>query len=184
LVEDADRELSLRAQKGDRTAMELLYRRHAAVVHAYARRATGSRDLADDVTQETFFRAFRGLDRFDQRSTFRTWLFAICINCTRTKLKRIRTRPQEIEIEKTQLAIEPEPSSGWTKQRLEAALGQLPEGYREAIILHDVLDMDHHEIATARGCTVGTSKSQLHKARAKMRDLLAPLLGGSDVLEP
>ncbi|MCC7382423.1 MAG: sigma-70 family RNA polymerase sigma factor [Deltaproteobacteria bacterium] len=165
------------ARHGNEAAMERLYRRHAGAIHAYALRATARRDAADDVTQETFIRAFRGLTRFDGRSSFRTWLFAIGVNCTRTRLKRLERAGEAVGLDAVELAIEPEAPVGWTRQRLQAALHSLPSGYREAVIMHDVLEMEHEEIATARGCSVGTSKSQLHKARAKLRALLGPLKG-------
>lgn len=177
--EDPDGALVGRARTGDAAAQEALYRRHAGAIHAYALRASGRRDVADEITQDTFVRALRGLGRFDGRATFRTWLFTICVNCTRSRLKRRVRAPDEVGLDAVELAVEPHPSHAWTRERLRTALGALPEGYREALILHDVLELDHEEIASARGCSVGTSKSQLHKARAKLRTLLGPLMGGT-----
>lgn len=149
--------------------MERLYRRHVAAVHAYALRATRNEDLADEVTQETFVRAFRSLNRFEGRSTFRTWLFSIALNRTRTAVKKVRT---DEALDEQMFAGETKTSTSWLKRRLTRALGELPDGYREVVIMHDVLGMGHDEIAGARRCSVGTSKSQLHKARAKLRGLL------------
>lgn len=149
--------------------MEKLYRRHVASVHAYALRATRNQDLADEVTQETFVRAFRSLSRFEGRSSFRTWLFSIALNRTRTAVKKVRVSEP---LEENTYADETKTSTTWLKQRLTRALGELPDGYREVVIMHDVLGMGHDEIADARHCSVGTSKSQLHKARAKLRSML------------
>ncbi len=167
---DPDADLVEQARRGDMKAMEQLYRRHQGAVYAYALRSTGRPDAADEITQDTFVRAFRGVDRFRGGSKFSTWLFSIAVNQTRTRLaKDARAAvPLEAEVEAT---TTPEPT-GWLRRRLEAALATLPEGYREVVVMHDVLQMPHEEIAEARNCTVGTSKSQLHKARAKLRALL------------
>lgn len=172
--EDPDRALVDAAQSKNERAMERLYRKHAPAIRAYALRATQSSDIADEVTQETFVRAFKSLHRFEGRSTFRTWLFSIALNRTRTAAKR-RARSFESLDEEVAAPEGPAPT-GWLKKRLSRALGELPEGYREVVIMHDVLGMGHEEIADARRCSVGTSKSQLHKARAKLRGLL----GGAD----
>ncbi len=158
--------------------METLYRRHADPLYAYALRSTGRADQAEEIVQETFIRAFKGLARFSGRSSFKTWLYAIAINRARTQLKK-QPRAQ-VELTSVSLATdEPEPK-GWTQARLQKALDALPEGYREVVVMHDVLEMEHQEIAAHRGCSVGTSKSQLHKARAKLRALLGSL-GARDV---
>lgn len=175
VMKDADADLVARARNGDMKAMEQLYRRHAGAVHAYARRASGREVLADEITQETFVRAFKSVSKFKGTSTFRTWLFSIAINTTRTHMKKANKDPVTT-LEEHDVAVEAPDSTGWLKKRLHAALARLPEGYREVVVMHDVLDMRHEEIAAARACTVGTSKSQLHKARAKLR----AILGGAD----
>lgn len=156
--------------------MKTLYDRHAERIRAYALRASGRTDVADEVAQETFIRAFKGLKKFDGRSCFSTWLFAIALNRTRTELGR--RRPAET-LEADALA-DPHPPAerdAWLRRRIESALSELPEGYRESVVLHDVMGLEHQEIAAIRGCTVGTSKSQLHKARAKLRERLSPVWG-------
>lgn len=158
--------------------MAQLYRRHASVVYAYALRATGQGDLADEVVQETFIRAFRALPRFEGRSAFRTWLFSIAVNCGRTQVQKAGRRAEAALSEDT--PVEGPAPKGWLRRRLTEALAGLPDGYREVVIMHDVLEMGHEEIAEARQCSIGTSKSQLHKARAKLRTMLAPMMGGLD----
>ncbi len=158
--------------------METLYRRHADPLYAYALRSTGRADQAEEIVQETFIRAFKGLARFSGRSSFKTWLYAIAINRARTQLKK---RPRaEVELSSVPLTTREHEPVGWTQARLQKALDALPQGYREVVVMHDVLEMEHQEIAAYRGCSVGTSKSQLHKARAKLRALLGAM-GDGDV---
>lgn len=173
MTEDPDAELVELARSKNERAMEQLYRRHAPAIHAYALRSVRRDDVADEVVQETFVRAFRALDRFRGRSTFRTWLFSIAINRTRTAMKKTRSAAP---LEESTAITETSAEAPWLERRLARALGALPEGYREVVIMHDVLGMAHDEIADVRRCSVGTSKSQLHKARAKLRGLL----GGPD----
>jgi RNA polymerase sigma-70 factor (ECF subfamily) len=172
-LEDPDAALVEEARRRNERAMEQLYRRHAPAIHAYALRSTRSEDTAEEVVQETFVRAFRSLSRFEGRSTFRTWLFSIAVRRTRTAMKK---RPATEVLEDVPVADASPPSTPWLRRRLSRALGQLPQGYREVVVMHDVLGMGHDEIASARRCSVGTSKSQLHKARARLRSLL----GGRD----
>ena len=191
MTPDPDLALVDAARRRDARACEMLYRRHCATIHTYALRcARGRHHVAQEITQETFVRAFRALDTFDGRSAFRTWLFAIAINVTRSWLKRLdteqaRTAPEQVALD---LAAPATTSDVWSAQHVRNALPQLPDGYRDALVMHDVLGMEHHEIASLKECSVGTSKSQLHKARARLRELLLPRLKGeahdSDVTTP
>ena len=159
-------------------AMEDLYRKHAGAIRAYALRSASRADVADEITQDTFIRAFRAIGRFRGGSSFRTWLFSIAVNTTRTHMKRLNRHEPTPFDEALITEKSPEPESlGWLRRRLLNALATLPEGYREVVVMHDVLEMPHEEIARARRCTIGTSKSQLHKARARLRTIL----GGADV---
>jgi RNA polymerase sigma-70 factor (ECF subfamily) len=171
--DDPDRPLVDEARAGSERAMEQLFRRHAPAIYAYLLRSAQDASAAEDLAQETFIRAFRSIARFDGRSTFRTWLFAIAINRARTHQSR-GAGPRTVELKEESAMAEQPARSPWTQKRLEQALGQLPDGYKDAVIMHDVLELEHEEIAKLRGCTVGTSKSQLHKARAKLRALLGP----------
>lgn len=172
-VNDPDRALIEAALTRDERAMEQIYRRYAPAIHSYALRATHDVNIAEEVTQDTFVRAFRSLQRFEGRSTFRTWLFSIAVNRVRTAAKKVRHYE---DLDESLIEAESPRPRPWLKCRLSKALGELPEGYREVVIMHDVLGMGHEEIANVRRCSVGTSKSQLHKARARLRGLL----GGPD----
>lgn len=180
MIADDDRQLLRRALKRDLGAYGELVQRHEAAVFRVCWRLLGDRAAAEDAAQETFIRAFRALRSFDGRSTFRTWLVTIAINQSRTRRKQAERRGLTVPLEDAELGSEPETGGAWTKKRLTIALGHLPAGYREAVIMHDVLEMEHEEIAQARGCSVGTSKSQLHKARAKLRELLEAMRGHHD----
>ncbi|MFO0725129.1 MAG: RNA polymerase sigma factor [Myxococcota bacterium] len=178
---DPDQEDVARAKAGDSLSMERLYRRHADLVYGYALRVLGRPDLAEDAAQETFIRAFRSIGRFDGRSSFKTWLVTIAINQSRTRRKQADRHGQSVPLEESHAtSTDAEPGAPWTRRRLVEALGRLPDGYREAVIMHDVLEMEHEEIAEARGCSVGTSKSQLHKARIKLRGMLEAMRGSTD----
>ncbi len=152
--------------------MEQLYRAHAPAVHDYALRSSRNRDVAEEVTQETFIRAFRSIARFKGQSKFRTWLFSIAINRLRTEMGKRGRRASEIEFDDLELGEETPTPNGMSRRTLLRALDELPDGYREVVLMHDLMGMGHQEIAELRETSVGTSKSQLHKARAKLREIL------------
>jgi RNA polymerase sigma-70 factor (ECF subfamily) len=166
----SDRELVARCLAGDEDARQMLYRQNERRLYAMALRLTGSVADAEDVLQESFLRAFRSLESFRGDAALSTWLCRIVINQSRNVFaRRARLRPEE---EIPEQGVTPAlPGEG---ARLQAALGRLSEGYREVLVMHDVLGMEHHEMAAALGVAEGTCKSQLHKARARMRELLAP----------
>jgi len=120
------------------------------------------------VVQETFLRAWRSLEGFRGEAAVGTWLYRIALN--RCRDAYARRRPTEPEVEG---AAPERGGDGIARRALAAALAALPEGYREVLVLHDVMELEHPEIAAVLGVEVGTSKSQLHKARARMRELLA-----------
>lgn len=164
-----------RAQKGDEAALALIYRRYRPRVFSVVARLLGAAE-AEEVTQEVFLRAFRGLDRFRAESQLSTWLYRIAVNAalserTRRGVERARTAPAVL----ADALAAPEEAAGdpALRSRLERALAVLPPGYRAVLVLHDVEGLEHEEIGRVLGCRVGTSKSQLHKARAKMREILA-----------
>ena len=133
-----------------------------------ALRLTGSVADAEDVVQETFLRAYRHMKGFRGQSLLSTWLCRIAINQSRDMYKqRARTTPEK------DVPVEPEQKDVLARARLEKALKVLPEGYREVLVMHDVIGMKHKEIAEVLKTAEGTSKSQLHKARARMRELLS-----------
>lgn len=172
---------------GDRGAMRTVYERYHRRVFALTVRIAGSQE-AEELTQEVFLKAFRGLDKFRGDSQLGTWLYRLAVNAALTHVSRSKDKRRAAEEELETVAapaavVEGDPR---VRARLEAALHSLPAGYRAVIVLHDIEGLQHEEIAEVMGCRVGTSKSQLHKARAKMRELLGPELarergvGGKD----
>lgn len=174
-MKETDEHWVERAQNGDSSAMERLYRMHAPAVHDYALRYSRNRDVAEEVTQETFIRAFRSIGRFRRQSKFRTWLFTIAMNRLRTEMSKRGKRTGDLALDDVEVGVEQATPSGMSKRTLNRALSELPEGYRQVILLHDVMGMEHKEIAELRETSVGTSKSQLHKARAKLRETLTTM---------
>jgi RNA polymerase sigma-70 factor (ECF subfamily) len=172
---DDDAALVEACRRGERRAMEALYHRYKRRVFGLVTRIVGSGD-SEEVAQEVFVRIFRGLGRFRGDSQLSTWIYRLAVNAALTHVTR---RPRH-EANEELLANLPAPdrasSDPKLSHRLEQALTLLPAGYRAVIVLHDVHGMNHEEVAEILGCQVGTSKSQLHKARARMRELLGPAL--------
>ncbi len=152
--------------------MQRLYQEHASHVFAVVRRLAGDEQLAEDLSQDVWIRAFNKLDQFRGDSGFGTWIHRIARNMALSHLRRRKRRP-DVEGEASPGDSSPPPEDAViNRQMLEEALEQLPPGYREVLVLHDVEGMTHKEIAESLDVAVGTSKSQLHKARARMRELL------------
>ena len=161
-----------RAQEGDAAAIRDLYRRYAPRVHAVVRRLAGDDALAEDWAQEAWVRAFRALPGFRSEARFSTWLHRIAVN---SALHGRRWRDRRVDHE-APLDAERQ-YSGRSEQvvlriSLERALDTLPDGMRQIIVLHDVEGYTHDEIGELLGIAAGTSKSQLFKARARLRGLL------------
>jgi len=160
-----------RCKAGDRGALKVLYEAHHKKIYAMALRMTGSVADAEDVTQDTFIRAFVKIGKFRGDSAVGTWLCRIAINLSRDLYKKkSRIRP-EAELDRPVLQ-NATARDALTVKRLERALLTLPGGYREVLVLHDVMGLRHAEIASVLDISQGTSKSQLHKARARMRECL------------
>jgi RNA polymerase sigma-70 factor, ECF subfamily len=174
----ADKELANRAAGGEESALEEIFLTHKDRVFSLCLRMAGNYHLAEDLLQDGFLRAFRNLSQFRGDSSLGTWLYRVVAN---TALSRFRQMNQEwvgLEeggVETSRLSVpesNPGPQSCWQTVDLERAIARLPLGYRIVLILHDVEGWEHEEIATLHGFSVGNSKSQLHKARLKMRELL------------
>ncbi|MCP4678836.1 MAG: RNA polymerase sigma factor [Deltaproteobacteria bacterium] len=164
---EVDLRLVKEARRGDARAIEQLYERHSGAVYSMALRMTGRAADAEDVTQDTFLRAWRSFPRFRGKTAVRSWLIGIGINLCRD-LHRRKKKTQPLKA----IPAPTDNSDGIARRWLDEAVRRLPEGYREVLVMHDVLEMRHPEIAEILGVSVGTSKSQLHKARAGMRTLL------------
>jgi RNA polymerase sigma-70 factor (ECF subfamily) len=161
-------------QRGDRAAMGRLYSLFSRRVYSLVVRIAGP-SSADEVSQEVFLKIFRGLQRFRGDAQLSTWIYRLAVNAALTYVtRRPRDLPLEGPIEEPPAESEPigDPA---LRTRMERALNLLPAGYRAVLVLHDVEGLNHEEIAEVLGCRVGTSKSQLHKARQRMRELLGPI---------
>ncbi|MDT8342507.1 MAG: sigma-70 family RNA polymerase sigma factor [Longimicrobiales bacterium] len=164
-----------RAGDGDGDAIRQLYERYAPRVYAVVRRIAGDDDLAQDYAQEAWIRAIRALPTFRGDARFSTWLHRIAVNSALQGLRKSGPRAEREEPLPATLPADPAPGDTLLQRRLEAALDRLPAGMREILILHDVEGYTHEEIGEVLGVTSGTSKSQLFKARARMREQLSGL---------
>jgi RNA polymerase sigma-70 factor (ECF subfamily) len=170
-IELDDSALVKACQRGEHRAMELLYHRYKRRVFGLVVRIVGSSD-AEEVVQEVFVRIFRGLARFRGDSALSTWVYRLSVNASLSHLSRRKRRPEcEEWVEQVAAPEKPRRDPGLSA-RLEQALQLLPPGYRAVLVLHDIQGLNHEECAQILGCRTGTSKSQLHKARAKMREIL------------
>jgi RNA polymerase sigma-70 factor (ECF subfamily) len=151
---------------GNEMAFRDLFRRHSPMMYALARRMLGRvGSEAEDAVQEAWVRAAGALATFQWRSSLRTWLVGITINCCR-EILRARSPGFELGAE-----LEPPPGAATTEERLdlERAIERLPDGYRAVFVLHDIEGLTHAEIADRLGIDIGTSKSQLSRARRALR---------------
>ena len=166
-----------RAMDGDERAMRSLWSRHAPHIDAVVRRLAGDPDLASDIAQEVWIQIFRSLPSFRGDAQFGTWAHRIAVNRTLNALRRTRRLAQlETDIEEDSATSEQDGERSLLVASIEEAAAQLSPGARTVFLLHDVEGYTHEEIAEQLGITPGGSKSQLFKARAKLRRLLAHLL--------
>ncbi len=169
-----DHDLIRKAQQGDGGAVRALYQRHARRVYAVVRRVAGDDALAEDWAQEAWVRALRALPTFRGDSAFTTWLHRIAVNSAlHGRRTRERRAGRETEIDDS-FSVGPTGDRSLLRMRLEEAMAKLPEGMRKVLVLHDVEGYTHEEIGEMLGIASGTCKSQLFKARAKMRQILSP----------
>ena len=167
-----------RAIQGDESAMRSLWSRHAPHIDAVVRRLVGQDlDLAADVAQEVWIQIFRALPQYRGDSQFGTWAHRIAVNRTLNALRRTRRLAKiEVEVEEDSAMVEQDTDRTFVMQTIESAAQRLSPGARAVFLLHDVEGFTHEEIAERLGITSGGSKSQLFKARAKLRTLLAHLV--------
>ena len=169
-------ELVNRARAGQPDAMRVLYERHASRVYTVVRRLAGDDDLAADLAQDAWVNAFRKVRDFRGEAAFGTWIHRIAVNTALTQLRKAaRRRDLEESFDGNSALGNPDT---WPATRaadrvaVQRALDELPAGYRTVLWLHDVEGYTHEEIAAQIGIAVGTSKSQLSKARARLRALI------------
>jgi len=172
-----DRCVQLAAQ-GDVAAFEEIYRSHHRRVFNQCLRMTRNVSEAEDLTQDVFVQLYRKLKTFRGESAFTTWLHRLTINVVLMHFRKSAVRPDQKsdqlpeQFELANRNAGSESSVILNRIYLEEALRQLSPGYRAVLILHDVEGYEHNQISELLGCAVGTSKSQLHKARRKLRQLL------------
>jgi RNA polymerase sigma-70 factor (ECF subfamily) len=172
-----DAALIASVKRGDPGSREALYHRYKRRVYGLALRIVGPSD-AEEVAQEAFIRIFRGLPKFRGDAALSTWIYRLAVNAalshrTRRSGNRLPLEDNPGDGVETQVAPEAPNGDAVLRARLERALAELPAGYRTVVVLHDVEGLEHEEIAAILDCHVGTSKSQLHKARARLRAILA-----------
>ncbi|WP_411279840.1 RNA polymerase sigma factor [Gemmatimonas sp.] len=174
---ETDAAIVRRAIEGDERAMRLLWNQHSAHVDAVVRRLAADPDLAEDIAQEVWIQIFRALPSWRGDAKFSTWVHRVAINRTLNALRRTkRLAATETAIEDDSAYVEQDADRSMLAQTIDEAAGKLSPGARTVFLLHDVEGYTHEEIATELGITPGGSKSQLFKARAKLRRLLAPLV--------
>ncbi|MBV9959227.1 MAG: RNA polymerase sigma factor [Acidobacteria bacterium] len=174
----SDYALAQRAAKGDMEAFEVLYQRHNRRVYSLCLRMTQNVQEAEDLTQESFIQLYRKIGSFRGDSAFTTWLHRLTVNQVLMHFRK-RSVKMEKTTEEGETPIQivkgtenPNAMPVVDRIALDNAIAQLPPGYKSVFILHDVEGHEHEEVARILGCSVGTSKSQLHKARMKLRRLL------------
>jgi RNA polymerase sigma-70 factor (ECF subfamily) len=176
-------EVLVRAQAGDSEAFSQLYREHNKRVFRICLRMVRDISLAEDLTQETFLQLHRKLTSFRGESLFTTWLHRMTFNIV---LMRLRKRVLSVVSLDEMMTNIPEDHAGRDfgtcdvtqigvvdRVTIQRALDALPPGYRKIFILHDVYGLEHREVASMEGCSMGNSKSQLHKARHALRRTLS-----------
>ncbi len=170
-----------RAKQGDGDAFQILYDLHKRRVYSLCLRMTANAAEAEDLTQEAFLQLFRKIGTFRGESAFSTWLHRMAVNVVlmRLRKKNLPIVPLDDPLETEEESSKKEPGAPDLKlagavdrMQIQRAVDDLPPGYRTIFVLHDVEGYEHNEIAELVGCSIGNSKSQLHKARMKLRDLL------------
>jgi RNA polymerase sigma-70 factor (ECF subfamily) len=164
--------------EGDRQVFHELYQEHRRRVFSICLRMTQDVSEAEDLTQEVFLHLFRTIGSFRGQSAFTTWLHRLTVNHVLMHFRKRRVRSErttgngDLPVQVVAGTSDPKRMRVVDQILLSEVIAQLPEGYREAIILHDVEGLEHSEIAQMRGRSVGTSKSQLHKGRTMLRTLI------------
>jgi len=182
-AEPSDAETIEQAKLGDAEAFQALYDKHKRRVYSLCLRMTSNTAEAEDLTQEAFLQLFRKIATFRGESAFTTWLHRLSVNVVLMHLRKKGLPVVSLEETTQGSGEEDSPRKDFGAEdvalagsidrlQLQKAVESLPPGYRTIFVLHDVEGYEHNEIADIVGCSIGNSKSQLHKARMKLRDLL------------
>ena len=172
-----------RAKQGDAEAFQALYDRHKRRVYSLCLRMTANTAEAEDLAQEAFLQLYRKIATFRGESAFSTWLHRLSVNVVLMHLRKKSLPVVSLEETTQGSGEEDTPKKDFgaddvalagsiDRLQLQRAVDSLPPGYRTIFVLHDIEGYEHNEIAGIVGCSIGNSKSQLHKARMKLRDLL------------
>ena len=178
LTKATDFELATAAAQGDMASFEEVYKRHHRRVYSVCLRMLQNTSEAEDLTQDVFIQLYRKIGSFRGDSAFTTWLHRMTVNQVlmhfrkRTVKFEKTTEEGETPVQIVSGTSNPEKMRIVDKIALDNAIDQLPKGYKNVFVLHDVEGFEHEEVARILGCSVGTSKSQLHKARLKLQKLL------------
>ena len=182
--DESERSIIQRAQNGDQEAFATLFQMHKKRVYSVCLLMTKDVAEAEDLTQEAFLQVFRSVGSFRGDSAFSTWLYRIAVNTVLMKLRRRKVPPalsldEPVSPDSPNLRhdigkADPDLCGVIDRIELRRAMLELPQGCRKIFKLHAVEGYQHHEIAKLLDCSIGNSKSQLHKAKMKMRDLLFP----------
>jgi RNA polymerase sigma-70 factor (ECF subfamily) len=176
-------EVVRQAQEGNAAAFEQLYRRHSGRVYCLCLRMLKNVSEAEDLTQEAFLQLFRKIHTFRGEAKFSTWFYRMAFNLVLMRFRKTRHAEASLDaaMETNEDDAVPLAEFGGPDLRLSGAIDRinlhraiekLAHGYKQMFILHDVEGFEHHEIARILGCTVGNSKSQVYKARCRLRELL------------
>ncbi|MCS6805353.1 MAG: sigma-70 family RNA polymerase sigma factor [Acidobacteriota bacterium] len=187
-IPTSDIELARASAAGNEVAFEQIYRAHVRKVYSLCLRLLGNSAEAEDVMQDVFVQLHRKIGTFQGEAALSTWLYRLTVNTVLMHLRRKKRKPMQEPIGEGSVHSLAEESRSRRQSEatlidrmaLERALRQLPNGYRSVLVLHDVEGYEHEEIARMLGIRAGTSKSQLHKARLRMRSLLV----GKRLMQP
>jgi RNA polymerase sigma-70 factor, ECF subfamily len=172
-----DQLLLQRARNGDEMALRSLWVQHSPHIDAVIRRLCGDSDMAADIAQEVWMQIFRALPSYRGDAQFGTWAHRIAVNRTLNALRKVRRLDKsEVDMPDEVAAPLEDLDRGFVAESIDAAIARLSPGARTVFVMHDVEGYTHEEIAEQLGITAGGSKSQLFKARAKLRRLLAHLV--------
>ena len=187
VLPDDDLDLVARARAGDLDAFAALVNRHQHQLVSFVRLMTSSaqdRDAAEDVAQEAFLRAYRALGQFRGQSTFRTWLYQIATNVARTQSGRRRDRKESQEPESPHQRDRPSEENIERRviahDQLRRALSELPDDWREALVLRDIEGLEYKEIAEMLKIPMGTVESRIFRGRQRLKAALMDPKGGED----
>ena len=187
---DSDLNLVRRAQEGDADAFSSLFHQHKARIYSVCLRMTNNTAEAEDLTQDAFLQVFRKLSTFRGDSALSTWLYRIAVNTVLMHFRKKALRQisldepynQDVKAVRREYGSRDDRLAGSIDRiALARAIRELPDGYRTIFLLHEVEGYEHQEIAELLDCSVGNSKSQLHKAKLRIRELLGKESGQGDM---